>query len=169
MNPGAHLAQINIARLRAPIDDPRTAEFVDGLERINALAEGADGFIWRLQTEDGDATAIRAYDDDLIIVNMSVWTSLEALADYVYRSGHVEFLRRRRDWFEPMAQAHHALWWIEPGHRPGVHEGKERLEHLHRHGPGPSAFTFREPFAATDPPAERGQRTDTRPPPFAIP
>jgi hypothetical protein len=142
-----HLAQINVARLRAPIDDPATAEFVEGLERINALADTSAGFVWRLQTEDGNATAVRAYDDELVIVNMSVWTSLEALADYVYRSGHVEFLRRRADWFRRMGEANVALWWIEPGHRPPVAEGVGRLAHLRAHGATPRAFTFRRPFA----------------------
>ncbi len=153
------LAQINVARLRAPLDDPRTCEFVEGLERINALADAADGFVWRLQTEDGNATAVRAFDDDLIIVNLSVWSSLEALADYVYRSGHVEYLRRRADWFHRMDQGHLALWWIVPEHRPTLHEGVERLEHLRAHGAGPSAFTFREPF---DPGAAHAEDADDR-------
>ena len=146
MNEAAQLAQINIGRLHAPIDDPLIAEFVDGLERINALADAASGFVWRLQTEDGNATAVRAYDDELIIVNMSVWTSLEALGDFVYRSGHVEFLRRRADWFHRMGEAYLTLWWIAPGHLPSVREGVERLAHLRAHGAGPSAFTFREPY-----------------------
>ena len=155
MDTGAPLAQINVARLRAPIDDPRTAEFVDALERINAVADEAPGFVWRLQTEDGDATAIRAFDDELMIVNMSVWTSLEALAEYVYRSGHEAFLRRRREWFEERVEAHQALWRVEGGHRPDVAEGLERLADLRRHGPSPRAFTFREPFAAQKPPQDR--------------
>jgi len=153
------LAQINIARLRAPLEDPATAEFVESLARINALADEAQGFVWRLQTEGGDASAIRAYDDELMIVNLSVWTSLEALAEYVYRSGHVAFLRRRREWFETSEDAHVALWWVQPGRRPDVAEGRERLARLRLHGPGPEAFTFREPY----------REQATRLPPFAIP
>ena len=159
MDGPGQLAQINIARLRAPLEDPATAEFVEALEAINALADEAPGFVWRLQTEAGDATAIRAFDDDLMIVNLSVWTSLEALAEYVYRSGHVAFLRRRREWFEASEDAHMALWWVEPGHRPDVAEGRDRLARLRRHGPGPDAFTFREPY----------REQATRPPPFAVP
>src|SRR5689334_6952274 len=93
------LAQLNVARLLAPIDDPRTAEFVAALEPVNALADRAPGFVWRLQTEEGDATAIRVFDDDMIIVNMSTWTSLDHLTAFVYRSGHTEVMRRRREWF----------------------------------------------------------------------
>lgn len=142
----AHLAQINVARLRAPLDDPVTAEFVDALQPVNALAEAAPGFVWRLQTEHGDATAIRAFEDQRMIVNLSVWTSLATLADYAYRSGHVAYLRRRREWFEERVEAHQALWWVARGHRPDVAEGLDRLARVRTRGPGPDAFTFREPY-----------------------
>ena len=142
----AELAQINVARLRAPLDDPLVAEFVEALDEINALAERSPGFRWRFQTEDGNATAVRPYDDDLIIINITVWESVEALADYVYRSDHTAFLRRRREWFERMRDAVVALWWIEPGTRPTVTDAVTRLEHLRRHGPTPHAFTFRHRF-----------------------
>lgn len=141
-----HLAQVNIARLVAPLDSPRLAGFVSRLEEINALADVATGFVWRLQTPEGDATALRPYDDDRILVNMSVWESLEALQQYVYRTPHAEVMRQRREWFEKMAEAFMALWWIPAGHRPTVAEARERLEHLRAHGPTPRAFTFREPF-----------------------
>jgi hypothetical protein len=143
-----HLAQVNIAVLEAPLDSPRLADFVANLEPINALADDAPGFVWRLQTEDGDATAIRAFDDDRIIVNMSVWASVEALAEFVYQSGHVDVLRRRRAWFEKMSSAYLALWWIPAGTIPTVAEAKRRLELLDRRGPSPDAFTLKEPFAA---------------------
>ncbi len=143
-----HLAQINIARLRAPIDDPLVAEFVAGLEPVNRLADESAGFVWRLQTEDGNATAVRPYADELIIVNMSVWDSLEHLADFVYRSAHTEFLRGKRAWFERMADAHAALWWIAAGTEPSVEEGAARLEMLRSRGPSTDAFTFGHPFAA---------------------
>jgi hypothetical protein len=142
-----HLAQVNVALLSAPLDSPRLADFVAKLDPINTLADDAPGFVWRLQTEDGDATAIRAFPDERIIVNLSVWTSREALADFVYRSDHAGVMRRRREWFEPM-QVSVALWWVEAGHVPTVAEAKERLEHLEAHGPTPSAFTFRAPFAS---------------------
>ncbi len=153
-----HLAQVNVAQLAAPLDSPQLADFVAALDPINALADDSPGFVWRLQTEDGDATAIRAFPDDRIIVNLSVWESVEALADFVYRSDHAGVMRRRREWFEPMA-VYVTLWWVERGHVPTVAEAKERLEHLDAHGPTPFAFTFRAPFAsprASEPSAPRG-------------
>lgn len=143
-----HLAQLNVGRLRAPIDDPLIAGFAGALEEINALADAAPGFVWRLQTEDGDATAIRAFADDTILVNLSVWTSLEALGDYVYRSEHTAYLRRRAEWFERMSEAMVVLWWVPAGHVPTTDEAVAKLEHLRAHGPTPEAFTFRRPFAA---------------------
>src|SRR5918911_5766971 len=106
------LAQVNIGRILAPLDSPVMAEFVAQLEAINALADAAPGFVWRLQTEDGDATAIRPYGDDRIIVNMSVWETPEALQAYVYRSAHVEVMRRRREWFSRLDEAYVVLWWV---------------------------------------------------------
>ena len=141
-----HLAQLNIGRLRAPIDSPETAEFADALDRVNALAETSPGFVWRLQTDDGNATSVRAFDDESIIVNLTVWTSVEALADYVYRSDHTSFLRRRREWFDRMDTPIMVLWWIPAGHIPAVTEAIARLDHLTAHGPTEHAFTFRDPF-----------------------
>ena len=148
--PQYHLAQLNIARLLAPVDSPQLAEFVARLADINALADAAPGFIWRFQTEDGDATALRPYDDDEIIVNYSVWESPEALRDYVYQGGHAEVMKRRREWFSRMAEAFLVLWWVPAGHRPTMGEAKERLELLRRHGPTPDAFSFRQIFPAPD-------------------
>ncbi len=144
----SELAQLNIARLLAPLDDPQLADFVAGLDPVNALADAAPGFVWRLQTEDGNATAMRIYDDDWLIVNMSVWVSPEALRAFVYDDGHRAVLRRRREWFEQLAEATAVLWWVPTGHRPNVAEAQERLDHLRRHGPGPTAFTLRETFPA---------------------
>jgi hypothetical protein len=148
--PGYHLAQLNIGRLLAPLESSQLAPFVDALEPINALADGTPGFVWRLQTEDGDATAIRAFDDDMLIVNMSVWQSVEALAEFVYRSDHLAVMRRRREFFERMAEAFMVLWWVPAGHRPSVAEAKDRLAQLRRNGPTREAFTFRTPFPAPD-------------------
>jgi hypothetical protein len=141
-----HLAQLNVARLRGPLDSPMLAEFVEALEPVNALADQAQGFVWRLQTEDGDATAIRAFEDDMLLVNMSVWESVDDLADFVYRSDHRRVMIRRREWFERMEDSYMVLWWVEAGHRPGVVEAKQRLATLRRDGPTPAAFTFRSPF-----------------------
>ena len=141
-----HLAQINVGRLRAPIDDPLIAEFADGLDRINALADESPGFVWRLQTEEGNATSIQTTEDETFIINMSVWHTAEHLFDYVYRTDHVDFLRNRRDWFERMGEVHMCLWWIEVGEIPTIDEGLERLDHLQREGPTPTAFSFRHQF-----------------------
>jgi hypothetical protein len=150
-----HLAQVNVARLRAPLDAPELADFVAALEPVNALADAAPGFVWRLQTDEGDATSIRAFDDDMIIVNMSVWESLEALRDFVYRSDHRTFLARRRQWFERMDAPMVALWWVPAGHRPTVAEAKQRLDALEGLGPTTEAFTFRRSFPAPALPAAR--------------
>ncbi len=143
-----HLAQINIARILAPLDDPLMAGFVDRLEPLNALADQSPGFVWRLQDEAGDATSIRVFDDERILLNMSVWESIEALQGYVYQSRHLGLLRDRKQWFEVPSEPHLALWWIPAGHVPTPQEGKQRLEHLRRHGPSPEAFTFKQPFPA---------------------
>ncbi len=147
-----HLAQVNVGRLRAPIDDPMIAEFKGALDRINALADEAPGFVWRLQGDGGNATDIHPVEDDeLVAINMSVWESIEALGDYVYRSDHTGFMRRRREWFEKYATAYLALWWVPAGHTPTIAEAFERLDVIAHDGPSPFAFTFRRPFP---PPSE---------------
>ena len=143
-----HLAQINIARFRHPVADPVNADFVGALDRVNAIAEVQPGFIWRLVGAGNNALDLHAYDDPNIAVNISVWESLEALSDFVYRNpAHREILMRRRTWFEPI-ETHMALWWTPQGHLPTVDEGRGRLEYLQRHGPTPAAFRFNAPFAA---------------------
>jgi Domain of unknown function (DUF3291) len=145
-----HLAQINIARMVAPLDSPVMHDFVANLDRINALAEAAPGFIWRLKGDGNDATSLRPYEDDRIIVNMSVWESLEALHQYVYYSGHVDIFRRRSEWFEKMTAPAVALWWIPVGHVPTVAEAKEKLALLEKHGATPQAFTFKQRFSVEE-------------------
>ena len=140
------LAQLNIARLLAPLDDPQLRDFVDQLDPVNARADGAPGFVWRLQTEDGNATAVRIDDDDWLIVNMSVWTSVDALIDFVYSPDHRAVLRRRREWFERLADVTTVLWWVPAGHRPTVQQAQERLDRLRANGPTPEAFSLREAF-----------------------
>lgn len=143
-----HIAQFNIARMRAPLDDPEMAGFVARLDEINALADRSAGFVWRLQTPEGNATYLRPYDDERILVNMSVWETVEHLQQYVYYSAHAELLRQRKAWFEKVAEASLVLWWAPVGHLPGVDEAKQRLDHLEAHGPTPFAFSFRTRFPA---------------------
>lgn len=154
------LAQANIGRIVAPLDDPVMAGFVDQLDFINAVADRSPGFVWRLQTEDGDATAIRPFEDERLLVNMSVWESLESLYEYVYRSEHLDALRGRRQWFERMDGPHLVLWWVPAGHRPTVIEAKERLDILAERGPSPEAFTFKEPFSPLGVPLSRSRKAD---------
>ena len=141
------LAEINVAKGLAAMDDPLLADFVANLDRINALADSHDGFVWRLKGEDNNALALRAFEDPDVIVNMSVWQDMDRLAAYVYRSDHREVMRRRREWFSHM-EVYMALWWVPAGHEPTPQEGRERLELIARLGPTPDAFTFRQPFPA---------------------
>jgi len=141
-----HIAQINIARMLAPIDDPVLADFVAQLPPINALADQSRGFVWRLQSESGDATSIKVYDDDLVIVNLTVWESAEALREYVYKSAHRDVLRDRKRWFEKFDGPYYALWWIPAGQLPSAEEGRERLEYLRTHGDSAYAFSFKNLF-----------------------
>lgn len=136
------LAQVNIARLHAPLDDPQIRDFVDGLAPMNALAERSPGFVWRLQDEVGDATGI-AYDPDpLLIVNLSVWETVESLRAYAHSGEHLEYLKRRREWFAKLATPHFCLWWVPFGDRPNPAEARARLWQLETGGPSAAAFTF---------------------------
>jgi hypothetical protein len=143
-----HLAQLNVARPVAPMDDPRMAGFKGGLVEINALADAAPGFVWRLVDDDGaDATSLRPFAPD-VMVNLSVWENLETLRDFTFRSPHLEYLRRRREWFAPFGKAYGVCWWVPEGHRPAPDEAGERLELLRQNGATTEAFTLREPFPA---------------------
>jgi Domain of unknown function (DUF3291) len=146
--PVHHLAQINIARMRAPLTDPIMKGFVDQLVDVNRAAEASPGFVWRLKSDEGDATNIRAYEDELILVNMSVWESIESLREFTYRSQHAGVFRDRLQWFERSTLAQLALWWIPLGHIPTVDEGKRRLTLIKELGPTPEAFTFKQSFVA---------------------
>jgi len=144
-----HLAQVNIGRFRAPIGDPSMQGFRDQLEPINAIADRTPGFVWRLQTDEGDATAIRPdAADPLMAINMSVWESLESLRQFVYQSAHVGPMRDRKQWFEPLDGPIQALWWVPAGHIPTVAEAWAKLQLLKERGPSAEAFTFRTPFPA---------------------
>jgi Domain of unknown function (DUF3291) len=150
------VAQVNIGRPVAPLDSPRLADFVAGLDPVNAVADSAPGFVWRMQTEDGNATAVRGFEQDAdgagggILINMSVWESVEALAAYAYGDAHLAVLRRRREWFERMKDAYAALWWIPRGHIPTVQEAEDRVSHLRDRGPTPYAFTLKVHFPPPD-------------------
>jgi len=159
-----HIAQVNIARMKAPLDSPVMEGFVSRLAEINALADAADGFVWRLQTEAGDATYLRPYEDDRILFNLSVWTSIETLKSYVYRTAHAELLRGRRDWFEQFDRAFVALWWVPAGHIPTIDEAKARLAHFDEHGPSPVAFTFKQVFEPLRIESDAADRAAVAPP-----
>lgn len=138
----AELAQLNIATLLAPIDSEQLADFVANLEPINALADSAPGFVWRLQTEEGDATSITDFGEE-IIVNMSVWQNVETLHNFVYRSMHAEIFKRRKEWFERMDSAYSILWWVPKGHRPTIDEAKAKLDQFRKEGASDKVFTFK--------------------------
>lgn len=139
------LAQINIAQAKEDMESEVMRGFVERLDEINALAESSPGFVWRLQDESGNAAEIQAFDDPLLLINMSVWEDLDTLKKFVYRSVHVDLLRDRDAWFDKTSQAHQALWWVPQGHQPSTAEGVERLRHLQEHGPSATAFTFARP------------------------
>jgi hypothetical protein len=141
-----NIAEVNVARMRAPLEDALMADFVARLEEINTLADRSPGFVWRLKDDSGNSTYIRPFGDDRILFNLTVWESVEALKDYVYKSAHAELIRDRRRWFEHFEGAQLAMWWVPKGHHPGVDEAKKRLEHLDQHGPSQYAFTFKSVF-----------------------
>jgi len=143
-----HLAQINVAELKAPLDSPQLRDFVDNLDRINALAEGSPGFVWRLTGDGNDATGLRPMGEK-IIVNYSIWRDVETLKSFVYSTAHVEILKRKREWFERM-KLNYVLWWVPAGHVPTVEQAVAKLEHLRAHGPSADAFHFGEAYSAPD-------------------
>jgi len=142
------LAQVNIGRLKAPLDSPQLKDFVDNLDPVNADADTADGFVWRLAGESGDATDVAVLGDEWLIINMSVWRDTDSLTAYMYQGRHREMLARRREWFERVQEVMVVLWWVPTGHRPSVAEAEERLLHLRANGPTPYAFTLRTSFPA---------------------
>jgi uncharacterized protein DUF3291 len=135
-----HLAELNIARLKYPLDDPRIAEFADNLARVNAVADRSEGFVWRLQDDSGDATSIHAFDDPMVIVNMTVWQSAEHLERFVWNTVHKQFYAKRAEWFELMQAQHFVMWWVDEGHVPDLAEAKARLDHLDANGDSDFAF-----------------------------
>ena len=144
------LAQLNVGQLRAPVEHPDSAGFADNLDPVNATAEAADGFVWRLQDESGNATGFERNGDPLRILNLSVWNSIETLRAFTFGAGHVEFMRRRLEWFHPRDDAHLVLWWVPAGHEPSIEEAEDRLAQLQALGPTPAGFTFGHPFPPED-------------------
>jgi hypothetical protein len=144
-----HLAQVNIGRMLHPIDDPCMSAFVAQLDPVNALADSAPGFVWRLQSSSGNATDVAYSDDPFVIVNMSVWESIEALRDYTYNSHHIGVFRDRSRWFQKMELPQYCLWWVPAGHIPTVAEARRRLEHYQTHGATPYSFWFSRPYPAS--------------------
>jgi len=162
---GWHIAQINVGRLNAPPGDPAVQPFFDALDRINALADASPGFIWRLQSEEGNATSIQVSPDPLFIINMSVWTDAEALFAFVYRSAHTPEMARRREYFGRWEGAYQALWWLPKGTVPSINDGLSRLWHLDRFGPSEQAFTFKTRFPA---PGIGAPPVDMQPDPWCV-
>jgi len=158
-----HLAELNVARAVAAVDGPELAEFVAALEAINAVADAAPGFVWRLAGADAGAPAAADARDPRLLLNLSVWTSAEALFDYVYKSAHTPLMLKRRQWFEKPTQAHLVLWWVPAGHRPTLPEAEARLELLRRDGPSAQAFSFKQRFP---PPGAGGEADDMQPEPY---
>ncbi|QCW99386.1 DUF3291 domain-containing protein [Aggregatimonas sangjinii] len=145
-----YLSQVNIARMIAPIDSPMMADFVDNLDRINEIAEKHQGFVWRLKGEQNDATAMRVFEDDFLIINMSVWKSMDALFKFTYSSEHVAILKRKKEWFSAMKDMHMAFWYLPLGHLPTPDEAKARLQYLNQNGETPYAFTFKSKYTSED-------------------
>lgn len=144
------LAQLNITHAKYSLDQPEIKEFVDNLERVNGIAEQSEGFVWRLKDDSGDATSINLFDDPKIIVNLSVWQDVDSLKNFMFRTVHRDFMRRKAEWFHRLEQDSYVLWWIEEGHIPTVQEALERLEHLREKGDSPLAFSFKTNFTPAD-------------------
>ncbi|TPV55643.1 DUF3291 domain-containing protein [Aestuariibacter sp. GS-14] len=145
------LAQLNVAKTRYPLDDPRIKDFVDNLDRVNAIAEASEGFIWRLKDDAGNATNIKAFDDPDVILNMSVWSCPQTLKDFLFKTIHRDFLRRKSEWFFAPQTNMYVLWWIEDGHIPTIDEALERLTLLQELGESPEAFSFKSNYPAPSP------------------
>ncbi|MEU9477024.1 DUF3291 domain-containing protein [Streptomyces sp. NPDC048191] len=155
--PAYELAEVNIARLKFPLDSPELKFFVDSLDPVNEAADAADGFVWRLQSDSGNATDIPVLGDEWLIINLTTWRDLNALTAFMYQGLHRELLSRRREWFEQLAEAVTAAWWVPAGHRPTVAEAEDRLLHLREHGATPYAFTLRTSFPAPGTPQETAE------------
>ncbi len=160
-----HIAQLNVATALYDFEDPHIAEFFERLDEVNALADNSPGFVWRLQSESGNATDIQATDDPRLIVNMSVWKSVETLFDFAYKSSHRLIMAKRRQWFAPPKGAYQVLWWVPVGTHPSVQQGLKRLSVLDARGPTKRAFTFKTKFPTPD---STGKPEDLKPEPYCV-
>lgn len=149
----SHLAQANIARLRAPIQDAAIAGLLERIEAMNHLAEKSPGFVWRLEGSDVTLEHLRVFDNyfvpfepERLFYNMSVWESVEHLHQYTYNAAHAEMLRQKHEWISKFERPHLVLWWIPAGHRPSIDESARRFRILHERGPTSDAFTFKDIF-----------------------
>ena len=145
-----HIAQVNIAEMRAPLDSETMTGFVARLDEINALAERTPGFVWRLKGDANNATALRIFDNHSIIINMSVWDSIDALYQYTYYSDHAQVYRQRGEWFRRLQNHMLALWWVPAGHTPTPQEAKDKLAYLNAHGATPLAFNFKQRYSVEE-------------------
>ena len=137
---GHHLAELNIGRIRHPLDDPRMADFADNLALVNGIAERSSGFVWRFTDASGNATNTRPFEDPLMIVNVSVWENVESLEKYVWQTVHKRFYGRRHEWFDKFEGPYFVMWWVPAGHRSSIQEAVGRLDHLKANGPSEHAF-----------------------------
>jgi hypothetical protein len=145
------IAEINIARMKGVnINDPIMKEFVDNLDSVNALAENSVGFVWRLKDDTNNATNLNPYNDEQVIINVSVWESIETLETYVYKTVHTDFLKRRREWFQAFGKVYTAIWWIPKGHFPTIQEAVDRLDYLQKNGATEYVFDFRKKYSPPD-------------------
>ena len=144
------LAQLNIALAKYALDAPEIKDFVDNLDKVNSLAEKTDGFVWRLKDDSGDATSIQAFENPNMLVNMSVWQNVDSLKNFMFRTNHRDFMRRKNEWFEKLNEDNYVLWWVEEGHIPSLSEAISRLNHLREHGDTPYAFSFKTNFTPRD-------------------
>ena len=145
-----HLAQLNIAQARAPLDDEIMADFVARIEEINNLAEQSEGFVWRFDPDPSDDTNVRVFNNSALVVNLSVWEDIESLKHFVYRTAHVELIQDRDAWFNKFQSAHQVLWWVQEGDMPTPEAAKQRLDYLDTNGPSTYAFTFARPYTASE-------------------
>lgn len=143
------LAQLNVALSKAPKGDPLLKDFFDNVARINALADQSKGFVWRMQGDAENSHADAVFATPGLLINYSVWDSLDDLAAFTYRSDHRDIMRRRKEWFDHV-DVYMVLWWVPKGHIPTAEDAKARLETLRQNGPTPEAFVFKTPFPAPD-------------------
>lgn len=148
--PEYHVAQLNVAKMTVDIDDPIMKYFVDNLDKVNSIADDSPGFVWRLETDEGDATNLRVFEDNLMLINMSVWKSIEELQTFVYDSFHVDILKRKKEWFSKFDGMHQVLWWVQAGTIPDIEEARARLAYLQEHGESEVAFSFRQSFLPSE-------------------